>query len=188
MKPDKLEKFILENKEEFAAPTPDVWAKIEKRKPKKKGLVISLQFILSRAAAVVLIFFSSYYVHDYRAQQKAIQETPAKETATENNTEYNQLKEAEFYYVSEIRDKSNEFYSLTKNSPSVQADIKSDLAELDAIFLELKKDLNDNANNQEVVEAIIVNYMLKLEILEDMLEQIKRTKSTNNDYEKIFSI
>ena len=70
----------------------------------------------------------------------------------------------------------------------VQADIKRDLSELDAIFLELKKDLNDNANNQEVIEAMIQNYMMKLEILEDMLEQIKPTKNTNNDYEKIYSI
>ena len=185
MKPDKLEQFVLDNKKEFGAPTPDVWSKIEKRQPKKKGRVISLQFVLSRAAAVIVIFFSSYYVHDYRAKQKAQTNV---EIVAETNTEYNQLKEAQLYYVSEIHDKSREFYSLTTNSPSVQADIKRDLSELDAIFLELKKDLNDNANNQEVIEAMIMNYMLKLEILEDMLEQIKPTQNNNNDYDKVYSI
>ena len=67
-------------------------------------------------------------------------------------------------------------------------DVNNELGDLDAILLELKEDLSDDADNQEVVEAMMQNYMLKLEILEDLLEQIKAKNEKNNDDEKGFSI
>ena len=66
--------------------------------------------------------------------------------------------------------------------------MNNELGELDGILRELKEDLNDDADNQEVVEAMMQNYMLKLEILEDMLEQIKAKKEKNNNDETGFSI
>ena len=42
--------------------------------------------------------------------------------------------------------------------------------------MELKDDLNDNADNDEVIQAMIQNYRIKLEILEEMLNQIKSTQ------------
>lgn len=187
MKRDRLEEFVAENKEEFSAPIPDIWGKIEKRQPQKKGLVIPFKLILSRAAAVIVIFVSSYYFHEYRSNQVLDSSGTTTQIALEDTEAFQQMMETQSYYVAEIQDKTDEFTRLTRNSPDIRNDLNRDLSELDAIFLELQKDLKDNANNQEVIESMIRNYMLQLEILQDMLEQLKHVKSHENDYEKVYA-
>lgn len=184
MKPDKLEKFILDNKEGFGPPmpAPDVWDKIHKRAPKKE-IHFNWRMILSRAAAVVVIFISSYYFHEYRSiisGGKLDNNTTI--AVAEQEPVYQEMEEAESYYTSQIKYKKNELFSLTEDSPELQKDINRDLTELDIILLELKDDLKDNAANQEVIEAMMQNYMLKLEILEDMLNQIKPKKENETTY------
>jgi hypothetical protein len=46
------------------------------------------------------------------------------------------------------------------------------MSELDSVYIDLKADLKDNMANQEVIEAIIENYRMKISILEDLLKQI----------------
>jgi Ni,Fe-hydrogenase III component G len=52
--------------------------------------------------------------------------------------------------------------------------------ELDNIFKELKHDLKDNAANEEVLQAMIQNYRIKLEILTEILEQLNKSKNKKN--------
>ncbi len=60
MKTDKLEKFILDNRDQFDTmePSPGLWQKIEQPQAKKIGL--NWTSMLVRVAAVVVIFVSSY--------------------------------------------------------------------------------------------------------------------------------
>jgi len=189
MKPDKLEQFILDNKDGFTPPypTPDVWEKVKKREPEKKQIYINWSYLASRAAAVAVIFVVSYYFHEYRYSLKESTSIAVTGVVGEVSPMYQELQEAELYYSSQINYKKTELFSLTSNSPELQQDITTELGDLDAILLELKEDLKDNADNQEVVEAMIQNYMLKLEILEDMLRQIDR-KNNKNDNETAYSI
>lgn len=187
---EQLERFIIDNKEAFGPtkPASNIWDKIEKRQPKKKTSSINWKLTLSRAAAVVAIFITSYYFHAYQSEQQAGGQDVTMSVFGENEQIYNELMEAESYYVSQIGDKKKELFSLTEDSPSLQKDINNDLTELDAILLELKADLKDNAANQEVIEAMMQNYILKLEILEDMLNQIKPTNEQDNKDEITYSI
>jgi hypothetical protein len=190
MKTDKLEQFILDNKEGFgpSEAAPNVWGKIKKREPAKKQLKVNWQFIMSRAAAVVVIFISSYYFHEYRASLGSEEIDTNGPSIAESDPLYKELLEAEHYYTSQIKYKKNELFSLTQDAPTLQKDVTRDLTELDAIFKDLKSDLKDNADNQEVIEAMIQNYMLRLEILEDMLNQIKPSQEQNDDHETGYSI
>ena len=62
--------------------------------------------------------------------------------------------------------------------------INFDLVELDEVFEELKNDLKDDSDNEEVIEAMIQNYRLKLQILNEMLEQLnKANKDEENSNE-----
>lgn len=189
MKTDELEQFIVDNQESFGPgePAPDVWNKIKKREPEAKTISVNWKIVMSRAAAIAFIFTASYYFHEYRSRMDNEQQEMAIETEITNKPFYRELAEAEQYYTAQINSKKEEFYQLTSDAPDLQKDIASDLTNLDAIFLELKEDLKDNAANQEVIEAMIQNYMLKLEILEDMLEQIK-PKNENDDDEQTYSI
>jgi 3-hydroxyacyl-CoA dehydrogenase len=47
------------------------------------------------------------------------------------------------------------------------------MSELDSLYSALKADLKDNVANQEVIEAIIENYRLRIAILEELLAELK---------------
>ena len=57
------------------------------------------------------------------------------------------------------------------------------MEELDQVYEELKEDLNDNASNPEVIEAMILNYRVKLEILEELLDQLKAKENHDEEDE-----
>jgi hypothetical protein len=183
MKTDKLEQFILENRKDFDDLQPPVklWSKIEKDLAAEKT-TIGLVKIMWRVAAVVLIFISSYYFHDFMDNAKTNNTEIAENQADET---YKSLMEAEMYYSSEIKFKKQELFQLTANSPLIQKNINAELSTLDDIFIKLKEDLNDNADNDEVIEAMIQNYRIKLDILEEMLQQIKVKNAKNNHHDKI---
>jgi len=76
---------------------------------------------------------------------------------------------------------------LLSTYPDLGSELNRDFSELDSICLELKQDLKDNVSNQEVIEALIQNYRIKLTILEDLLNQLEKSdqiqskKNTNYD-------
>ena len=188
MKTDKFEKFIQENRQGFGPDegAPDVWAKITKRAPEARQIHINWRTVVSRAASVVVIFVASYYFHAYMSAGDN-----DRGMLTEENLQsplFKELLEADLYYTAQIKYKKQELFNLANVSPGLQMDVNNELADIDVILLELKEDLKDDADNQEVVEAMMQNYMLKLEILEDMLEQIKRKNNKNNNDEKGISI
>lgn len=180
MKTDKLEKFMLENREAFDSfePDPEVWNRIEKRKP--RVISINWKTVASRAAAVVIIFASSWYLHDYfDSRNQSVVQTD--EVMLEDDPMYRNLMEAEVYYTSEINNRKDELFRRANNDPMLRNDINNELIELDKVYQELKDDLKDNADNEEVIEAMIQNYRLKLEILEEILYQLESDDEENND-------
>jgi len=184
MKTDELEKFIQENRKGFDSfePDPDTWDKIVKREPARKQFTISWRTVASRAAAVVFIFIASYYFHEYNANRASNKEVDNTIASLNNNEGYQKLVEAELYYNSKISIKKKELFLLTSQESILHKEINTNLTDLDNMLLSLKEDLKDGADNEEVIEAMIQNYMLKLEILEDMLSIIKskqEKKDTN---------
>ncbi len=64
MKQDKLEKFIIDNRDDFDVfePGDEIWDRIQK--PTPKVIKLNWQTIAIRVAAVVVIFIASYFFHD----------------------------------------------------------------------------------------------------------------------------
>lgn len=88
------------------------------------------------------------------------------------NQPTDEISELENYYTSEI----NQKISLVKNQIGDDR-ILDDLTLMDQAFTELKADLNDNVDNQEVITAMMENYQLKLQILEEILNELEKEKS-----------
>ncbi len=181
MKEDRLEQFIAENRDQFDLYDPDdkVWKEVRKTIHSKQRF-ISWKTVAWRAAAVIVIFAASFMFWEYLnnsdiligRQEKKVQKLDIPE-----------LREAEIYYTNRVVNKLEELTPLIQQDPELQIELNSDLHELDSIYTELQKDLMDNIANDEVVEAMIQNYRLKLEILEDLLEQLQKT-SKNEENEK----
>ncbi|WP_424962965.1 hypothetical protein [Ekhidna sp.] len=84
----------------------------------------------------------------------------------------NEVAELENYYEGEI----NQKVILIKNQLEDDQILK-DLEEMDKAFADLKADLNENVDNEEVITAMMENYRLKLQILEEILNELEKEKS-----------
>lgn len=178
MREDKLEKFMMENREDFDVfePKEELWDGIQQSiTPVRK---LNWKTIALRVAAVVVIFIASYFFHDLTQQNSNNQ--MAEENMEQPNEQMQMLMEAELFYTSQINTAQEEFIMLSGDNKELIADIKYDLSELDKVFDELKNDLKENGDNQEVIEAMIQNYRIKLQILNEMLGQMNKSKSTKS--------
>ena len=179
MKRDKLEQFILDNREDFddLSPSPASWEKVKNNiKPVRS---INWTNRLVRVAAAVVIFVSSYIFIDYIMHDGANINMQAEGNDMEIYENIPVLVEARAYYSSQINTMENEVYRLAGSDSRVKEDIRLEFEELDQVFNELKSDLNDNAANEEVIEAMIQNYRIKLQILEEILYQLKNADEQN---------
>lgn len=169
---DRIKKFISEHREEFdfREPDPAIWKKIEVDIRVKREL--KWRLIVTRAAVVVLIFAASYgvneLVHRVNSRNNKASETPG---GVAGHTVPG-LHEAEAYYTGLVNQRLDELKPIIANCPSIKEELNFDMSELDRVYLDLKADLKDNMDNQEVVEAIIENYRLKIRILEDLLSEM----------------
>ncbi|MCF8229396.1 MAG: hypothetical protein K9G58_02885 [Bacteroidales bacterium] len=184
MKKDKLEQFVSNNREAFdeLKPDPKIWKGIQNdMQPPGK---LHWKRILWRAAAVLVIFTASYFFHDLVNQDTANNSIVQHEEADpESLDQAKTFIEAEAYYTSQIGTKKKEVYRIAGKNSSVAKELDVEFDELNQVLKELKRDLNDNASNTEVLEAMIQNYRLKLMILEEMLSQLNESKIANEERE-----
>ncbi len=170
MKADKLKKHVEEHRASFDLYSEDydqIWGNIEEKldqnqfKPKRNyGLVMKI------AASLLLLLVATFFILRPTTSGGGEQSIP--ET----------LAEAAFYYQGIINDKLEVIEASKKD---IDPDIFNDLEALDSAYLDLQNDLKDNADNQEVVEAMIQNYKIKLEILEAILEELQQNDEEDKD-------
>jgi transposase len=183
---DRLEQFIEDNRDSFdsfnAVQAEKVWGKIaEGRKDAQRRKILLRYFI--RAAGVLLIFSLSYLFHDFVYKNKE-----ARISKNKINDIYNQipeLKEAEAYYASLVSIKMNEVKPFLSKNPQIRKYVNLDLSELDSIYISLKNDLKDNIDNEQIIEAMIQNYRLRLSILEELEAEIKQENAKDHAKPKI---
>ncbi|MDY0286521.1 MAG: hypothetical protein RBR21_10340, partial [Bacteroidales bacterium] len=98
-----------------------------------------------------------------------------------------ELQEAEAFYEARINQSKTRLASYSTQHPELLEEINNDLEQLSQVYEELKNDLDDHAANQEIIEAMIQNYRLRLGILEQILAQLIEKNETqaiqSNHYE-----
>jgi allophanate hydrolase subunit 1 len=105
-------------------------------------------------------------------------------TALEDRQILNEMLESKAYYTRLIDSKTEQVFLLTANQPSLRTEIQEEMKQLDQEFLELQNDLYDLTDSEEVLAAMIQNYRLKLQILEETMLQLKaQSKEKNQDHE-----
>jgi cellulose synthase/poly-beta-1,6-N-acetylglucosamine synthase-like glycosyltransferase len=171
---DKLEEHIRKNREDLDrySPPKGIWKNIRKKLTKDKYL--SRQWI-SIAAMIVVILGTA--VIFFRPEYRLSSSDKQKNRNDDLTLIVPQLKETETYYNNLINSLYSEAKPLLTNNPVINKELNSDLSQLDSICTDLKKDLKDNIANQDVVEALIQNYRIKIRILEDMLKVLKENET-----------
>jgi len=173
---DRLEEFVKQHREQFDLhePDPSIWLKINTANQAVAPERRPMRW-LRIAAAVAMIFAGSTAGIYFLTGEKA--------DANRHSSElYLEILETEQYYSQIVSDRYDELKPFLASNPVANEMLSTDMEELDEVYKELKEDLKDNASNPEVIEAMILNYRVKLEILEDLLIQLKEKE--NQDYEK----
>ena len=170
---DRLEEHIRRDTEDLDRydVSEGVWKGIKKKlKSKKftdrKWLSIAAMFVVVIGTALLLlrpVFRRSESNRQSKNDDVDMQHTP-------------QLKETELYYNNLVSSLYSEATPLLTNNPEIKKELNADLSHLDSICTDIKKDLKDNISNQDVVEALIQNYRIKIRILEDMLTVLKENE------------
>jgi len=167
---DIIEIFIEENREQFDfyEPSKDSWKQISKRrKPIFKRH--SYKKYLFRAAIFIGIFLGSYTLQYYLFSQGYLQ--------TNTVQQIPQLQKAEAYYSMEFTNKLTEIRKHLASYPEIEKNMNYDISELDSIYQVLRLDLKDGVSQEDVIDAMVQNYKLKLQVLEDYLFYLQKNKT-----------
>jgi hypothetical protein len=182
---DKLKKHIEENRSSFEVYKGDYdswWKELEDNLDPEdgKGLKIFPWKSLLRIAASVLIILS---VSIGLLLLKGNSNRYADGVSLHDLSP--ELAEAEIYYDQMVEMKM----TLIKAS-NIDLDplVIRDFEMLDSAYSDLKMDLEDNMYNEEVIDAMIQNYRIKLQILENILEDIQKSNIDEKEDEEVFSI
>ena len=167
---DHLEKFVHENRSAFDVEVPNlkVWANINKQidqRPKPK--IVWLRRL--RAVAAVAILAVTACVIGFKMGTASVEARSLADISPEH-------AEMETYFNTQIQEKMAKLASYRQDGF-----VKSDFQELDAIYEDLKKELEKApaGNEEQVIQAMISNYQTKIDILEKVLEKVQTTGQTN---------
>jgi hypothetical protein len=171
---DKLEEQIRKNREDLDrySPSSAIWRKINRQINNKR---FTTRQVLSLAAMFIVILGTSLLLI-----RSGILHTGAagiKTGISKEESGNTQLRETEFYYNNLVNSLYREATPMLTGNPEIQKELTSDMSHIDSICLEIKRDLKDNVANQEVVEALIQNYRIKIQLLEDMLYVLKENEN-----------
>ena len=172
---DRLEDFVKQQREQFdlREPDPSIWLKINPANVPVARARKSMRWLRVAAAVAMIVAGSTAGIY-FLTGQKADTDQFASEL-------YQEIRETEQYYSQMVSQRYDELKPFLMENPGAEEMLNADMEELDEVYLELKEDLKDNVANPEVIEAMILNYRVKLEVLEDLLNQLKEKE--NQDYE-----
>ncbi|KJF44534.1 hypothetical protein [Draconibacterium sediminis] len=167
MEKNRLEEFIKANRGEFdfRTPSPEVWDKINTATKETK--VVSLRHYFIRAAAVAVILIATGVILWQNNLNNPVR------LAENADPELKELIEAEAFYSSQVNQKLKEIQKCYYTFPELKHEIETDLNELEGMYQLLKNDLEENISNKSVIEAMIENNRYRLQLCDDVLNQVK---------------
>lgn len=167
---DKLEKYIRENQELFdsAKPSSDLWNKINDKIDTKREEPLNqtkLVWMITKFAAAFAVVLASGVVIGYYINNN-------QSNGASNDPIFQEYIDVEKKYVKDINYKMNAL-----SVHDVDPQVNRDLMQLDEVYEELKKDLYQGAavNNGKIIEALLMNYQEKVEILEKVLSRVENS-------------
>jgi hypothetical protein len=175
---DELKIFADQHRESFESyhvDQDDLWRGIEdKLDQMERGSTIPWS-IIWKVAAVLLIVSTvglGFFLNSHRVSVER------NGIALHNISA--DMADTEAFYTSQIDEKIRMIRGTAGDlDPSVQ----SQLSSLDEEYQSLKNDLKDNADSEEVINAMIEYYRLKLAMLEKILSEIQENNDTNSHEE-----
>lgn len=170
---DQFEKYIRQRREEFEDHSADrakMWSKIstELEATSSREMPLWRRFSIRVAAGILLLIGMTVLLSVFLFNPKR--------THSQDTQVAHELLEIDRYYGDMVARQ----VQMVKHNPKLNEGEKQEflsfLDDLDAEYDGLKQELSRNLDNERVMEAIITNYKKRLELMENLLKQLKERK------------
>lgn len=173
---DNLEEYIQKNRKAFDDQSLDkdkLWSGISQElQPEKKVIPLWKRPLARVAASITLILALSATAALWFFQQ------PLDSEASFASQE---LMEIDMHYQQLVTHQVNLIQRHPSLTESDKKEFLSFMDELDAEYELLKKEMQDNLDNERVLEAIVDNYKKRIELIENLLRQINASKNETHE-------
>jgi hypothetical protein len=170
---DPLKSFIDSNRDDFDKhiPSAAMWDAIDERLNPPKTKMVSIR-TLWLVAASLLILLGLPLTWMLLTKEVVPQNQPLTAQEEKIDPMFKEFQEAETYYAAEVSEKVNLIKEMEGDEEL--------LAEIEFLQLEyenLKKEMDAGADSQKIIAAMIENYRLRLNILEEILMELQDNRS-----------
>jgi hypothetical protein len=175
---DKLEKFIVENRESFNDAEPPEGhfdrfsAKLE-REASYERFTGNRMVFLKIAAAILVLLTVSVFIFDFAADRFR-ERMSGKNTAVTLPAD---MQDAIQYYDNSAATKFNRIDQLAccgQDTRKIRMMAGNEMKQLDANSAELQKALSENPGDERIQAAIIQNHQMKDKMMNQVVKQMKR--------------
>ncbi len=95
-----------------------------------------------------------------------------------------EYREVEDYFIHTIKTKYNDLQKLDLQDKGQKELFRKEMEEMDRVYRSLSKELKNDPNNERLINAMIKHYQLKLDILNEMTDQLMKIKNNiSNHYQ-----
>jgi len=169
-----LEKYIMEIRDQIDTDEPGPGhvkrfsSKLKKdRQPARK---VNFRHALQVAASIAIIVASGVVIIKSSKGSDKIASSPA----------YKEFRETEDYYVQQVDARYEDIAAIPFESPMEKELLLEELSDMDLYYQDLLRELNANPGDERVLNALIQHYQLKLQVMDQIIKQLKDLKNTNN--------
>lgn len=186
----RLENFIRDHRDEFDGnePDPQLWKRLEQHLKhggeNKKVYRMAIMRWSAVAAVTVLITLAAFYFMSKPADNsiaRKVSNPEMNDIMTAINPDY--AKEV-YHFTQLIELKQSELKKIGKEQPALYKEFIGDITTLDSSYNALKKELPQNPNREQLLEAMIENLRLQTDLLNQQLliiKKIKQAKKTSDE-------
>lgn len=186
---DRLERFVRDNQDDFDSyePSKALWKKIEvevaKQQPNGKrlnGKIVKFggaRWGVSIAAGIAILLTIGYGIITYRAIPSDLASfNPGPVPSAYKSTYGKELVE----FASLIEQKREELKGLEKEDPQLYHQFDAELQALDKNYQNLKNELPQNPNPEDLLKAMVQNLTMQIDLLNQQLQIIQKIKEVKN--------
>jgi len=136
---------------------------------------MNFRHALQIAASIAIIMASGIVIVKSGKGGSKMAANPASEEFRQTNN----------FYASQVNARYEDIAALPFNSGEEKEMLLEELSEMDGYYQELLKELNANPGDERAMNALIQHYQLKLQVMDQILEQLIQVQnSKTNGYEK----
>jgi cytochrome c-type biogenesis protein CcmH/NrfG len=167
---NKLEDLIQSNRDKFNDLEPDEghFERFQEKLSRhhRQNRRFPWGVFLKAAAVAILVVLSGLWIYENVGDKESSRQLALEQVSPE-------VREAHFYYTSLMEEKYERIRQFDFKNEDQKEMLLQELREMDAIYSNIRDDLRANPNDSRVVSALIRHYQMKLEVMNQILNQLE---------------